>query len=104
MLQSHGQADEEDGWASSDGNSEGVQRSAHSTPHAGSQGLFSPPAEAASSQAAADLQVTTRSLSAIITKPKHRQVLPRAHIRTALRSHLSTLLTHGCCFCGTGTT
>lgn len=73
-MQTHGQPEEEDGWASSDANSEAVQRSAHSTPQAGSTGAFSPPAHQAPATQDADLQVTARSLSAIVTKPKHRQV------------------------------
>lgn len=73
VLQSHGQPDEEDGWASSDANSDAVQRSAHSTPQAGSKGPFSPPADPAPISQDTDLQVTTRSMNAIITKPKHKQ-------------------------------
>lgn len=78
-LQSHGREVDEEGWNSSGADSEGVQRSAHSTPHAGAQpsGPFGPSARPAA-QAKEELQVTSRSRSAFIPR-RLKQVLHPSH-------------------------
>ena len=74
-LQSHGREVDEEGWNSSGADSEAVQRSAHSTPHAGAQpgGGFGPSARP-DGQAKEELQVTSRSRSAFIPR-RLKQVL-----------------------------
>ena len=75
LLQSHGREVDEEGWNSSGGDSEGVHRSAHSTPQAGGQPdrlrrPFSQVAqpEASTSQGQEELQVASRSHSAFIPR------------------------------------
>ena len=72
-LQSHGREVDEEGWNSSGPDSEGVQRSAHSTPRAGAQP--SGPSARPDGQAKEELQVTSRSRSAFIPR-RLKQVLP----------------------------
>ena len=63
-LQSHGREVDEEGWNSSGADSEGVQRSAHSTPHAGAAA----PGAFATCQLDSELQVASRSRSALIPR------------------------------------
>lgn len=73
-MQSHGREVDEEGWNSSGGDSEGVQRSAHSTPQAGQLSkLRRPFGEAAQrhtniAEEQEELQVTSRSRSAFIPR------------------------------------
>lgn len=73
-MQSHGREVDEEGWNSSGADSEGVQRSAHSTPQAGQLEQVRKPFGQSgqplggSSQDSEDLQVTSRSRSAFIPR------------------------------------
>lgn len=75
-MQSHGREVDEEGWNSSGPDSEGVQRSAHSTPHAAAlpKAPFGPSARP-EGKGKDELQVTSRSRSAFIPR-RLKQVLP----------------------------
>ena len=80
-LQSHGREVDEEGWNSSGADSEGVQRSAHSTPHATSlpRGPFAPAAQP-DGEGKEELQVASRSRSAFIPR-RLKQVPPLCHAK-----------------------
>lgn len=99
-LQSHGREVDEEGWNSSNADSEGVQRSAHSTPHAHTtlhaaqpSGPFGPSARV-DGEGKEQLQVTSRSRSAFIPR-RLKQVLPLPLVSSlSVPQYITTLLRH----------
>lgn len=94
LLQSHGREVDEEGWNSSGGDSEGVQRSAHSTPQAGQPNRLRRPfsqatqPDTSASQDQQELQVASRSRCAFIPRRLKQVLCDSAPLVSVLASSL----------------